>query len=189
MKSTLKLQTLIIATLLAVASAPVFAGGPDKKKAQEKTPTVVKEVKKEKTIETKKESTPKKAETAPEVEVPTISPLMGAFESSDGFLVSIITPTNARPNEVMVTLMPPSKKNSTFCMMFAVGKVSAPTQNKITVTQFQGDSAFPAPACAITLEADKSKITLSDHSYECENMCLGQENPFVNKKPLARLLD
>jgi hypothetical protein len=180
MKTTLKLQTLIIAMLLAGASVSVFAGGPDKKKAQEKTPTAVKEVKKD---------APKKAETAPEVEAPTVSPLMGAFESSDGFLVSIITPTNARPYEVMVTLMPPSKKNSTFCMMFAVGKVSAPTQNKITVTQFQGNSAFPAPACAITLEADKSKITLSDHSHECENMCAGQENPFVNKKPLARLLD
>lgn len=120
------------------------------------------------------------------------SPLMGAFESKDGFLVTVVKSADGNPSkDVLITIVPPTDpKNPRWCQFFGDATITSASQTKVRVTQYQPRHvSHSIPACSVTLEAGKDQLQLSDHSYECELLCSGVPQAYVPKQPLGRLKD
>ena len=140
-----------------------------------------------------KESKPVAAKAATPTEAPTdASPLMGAFQSSDEFLVTVVKSADGNPaKDVLITISPVTDpKNPRFCQFFGDATLTSSTQTKVRVTQYQPRNVSASlPACSVTLEASKDQLRLTGHSVECESLCMGVPDAYAPKQPIVRLKD
>lgn len=190
-------RALLLASIVAIAS---FATLPHPALAAEATPAAKPAA---------KASAPKAAASAPQRKASEAKPaeakqdrpptstatrdslLMGAFQSEDSFLVTVVPSADGKPNDVLITIVPVTDaKNPRWCQFFGDATVTSASQTKVRVTQYQPRHVHHSiPACSVTLEASKDQLRLTGHSVECESLCLGVPEAYVPKQPLVRLKD